>query len=297
MRSPASTPGAVRWVPAGPPSTGRRPSASSCSPPSAPPADPTTVQGTPPERPASTSGRPSASGAPAPSAAGTPAPGGSGANGSRKDTLRCTGPASAHVTGPPLAPAAAPTAPCPVAASARHTVERQWAAEAAVTDSGAGRSHSQRTAPAKIPGCTVVWLAPVPRSSAGRSADSTSRGMPLWCASSTAGCRFATAVPDVVTTGTGRPPTRARPSARKPAERSSIRTWSRSRPARSAASNAYARGAEREPGARTASRTPPRTSSSTTTVARAADGCTPRWCHASVQHPGPSDARPGAHRA
>ena len=54
-----------------------------------------------------------------------------------------------------------------------------------------------------MPGCTVVWLAPVPRSSCGRSALTTTSGVPAWWASSTAGCRLATAVPDVVTTATG----------------------------------------------------------------------------------------------
>ena len=50
----------------------------------------------------------------------------------------------------------------------------------------------------------MVWLAPVPRSSWGRSAlTTTQRHLPAWCASSTAGCRLATAVPDVVTTTTG----------------------------------------------------------------------------------------------
>ncbi len=44
---------------------------------------------------------------------------------------------------------------------------------------------------------------------------SSSSGTPEWDASSTAGCRLATAVPDVVTTGTGRPLPLARPSARK----------------------------------------------------------------------------------
>ena len=51
---------------------------------------------------------------------------------------------------------------------------------------------------------SVVWLAPVPRSRAGRSAVSATRGTPAWAASSTAGCRFAAAVRDVVTTAAGR---------------------------------------------------------------------------------------------
>ena len=64
---------------------------------------------------------------------------------------------------------------------------------------------------------------------------------------------------------TGRPDAFASPSARNPADRSSMRTCSRSRPAASAACSANASGAEREPGASTASRTPHRTSSSTST--------------------------------
>ena len=51
-----------------------------------------------------------------------------------------------------------------------------------------------------MPDCSVVWLAPVPRSRAGRSAETTIRPTPAWMASRTAGCRFATAVPEVVTT-------------------------------------------------------------------------------------------------
>ena len=58
---------------------------------------------------------------------------------------------------------------------------------------------------------SVVWLAPVPRSSCGRSAERTTSGTPVWWASSTAGCRLATAVPDVVMTGTGAPEPLARP--------------------------------------------------------------------------------------
>ena len=104
---------------------------------------------------------------------------------------------------------------------------------------GAGTSTVSRTAPAKMPTWSVVWLAPVPRSSWGRSAVSRISGRPLWCASSTAGCRLATAVPEVVTTATGRgacgwspapcADARTRPTARNAAERSSTRTCRRSR--------------------------------------------------------------------
>ncbi len=116
---------------------------------------------------------------------------GSGPSGSRRQTLRCTGPG-----GPPVAPVAA--------ATARHTVLRQNGGRP-VRTTGAGRSASYRVAPAKMPGCVVVWFAPVPRSSCGRSALTTRSGTSPWEASRTAGCRFATAVPDVVTTAAGTP--------------------------------------------------------------------------------------------
>src|SRR5690606_4834304 len=186
----------------------------------------------------------------------------SGASGSRNPTFRCTGPGRS-----PSPPRAAP--------QARSTRARCAACVPAYDPGhGAGRSCSHRVAPAKRPGCTVVWLAPVPRSSSGRSADSTMSGTAPWCASSTAGCRLATAVPEVVITTAGRRLTFASPRARKPADRSSTRTCRRRRPARSACCTAYASGAERDPGARTTSRTPHRTSSSTSTVARAVEGFT-----------------------
>ncbi len=118
----------------------------------------------------------------------------------------------------------------------------------------------------------MVWEAPVSRSSGGRSAVSTISGTPAWLASSTAGCRFAAAVPEVHDTGTGRPERLARPSARKPADRSSMRTCRRSRPAAAARAKAKDSGAFREPGDNTASVTPAMTSSSTSTVAIAVEG-------------------------
>ena len=53
---------------------------------------------------------------------------------------------------------------------------------------------------------SMVWLAPVSLSSAGRSADKSSMGTLDWLASTTDGSRLATAVPEVVitTAGTGR---------------------------------------------------------------------------------------------
>src|SRR3954454_22337991 len=67
--------------------------------------------------------------------------------------------------------------------------------------------------------------------------------------------------------------------ARYPAVRSSMRTCSRIRPARSASCNANASGALRDPGHSTTSRTPPRINSSTTTRACAVDGFTTTACH------------------
>ena len=84
-------------------------------------------------------------------------------------------------------------------------------------------------------------------SRAGRSAVRSTRRRPEWAASMTAGSRFPTAVPDVVTTATGVRDPAARPSARNPADRSSTRTCSRTSPAASAAYSAT-------PGRRSASR-------------------------------------------
>ena len=133
--------------------------------------------------------------------------------------------------------------------------------------SGAATSRSSRTAPAKMPGCMVVWFERMPRSSAGRSAEQTMSGTPEWCASSTAGCRFATAVPDVVTTTAGRPDSIAVPSARNAAPRSSMRTCRRIAPTRSSSAAASASACEREPGATTTSRTPSRTNALRSAIA------------------------------
>ena len=216
----------------------------------------TAVHGTPPGRP---------SGAAPPS----------GTSGSAKGRLTCTGPGGV----PSAAATARPTA-------ARHGPFSRSGSLAGPADS------ASRTASPKIPGWTTVWFAPVPISCGGRSAVRTSSGTPACDASSTAGCRFATAVPDVVTTGTGRPDRSARPSARKPAVRSSIRTCSRSRPAASAACSANASGALREPGHRTASVTPQRTSSSTITCAWAVEGFTsPRLGRDQLESRGEGRAR------
>ena len=207
-----------------------------------------------------------------PAAAEPSPPTSSGVKGSLNGRLRCTGPGGR------------PTA----AATARPTAARICAA----VPPTAGAS---RTAAPNSPTCATVWLAPVPTSSGGRSAVSASSGTPACAASSTAGRRFAAAVPDVVATGTGRPDANASPSARNPAVRSSMRTCSRRRPAASAACRANASGALREPGHSTASVTPQRTSSSTTVRAASVAGFTagsPRSAPAAARWPPAPPAPP-----
>ena len=67
----------------------------------------------------------------------------------------------------------------------------------------------------------MAWLAPVPRSSGGRSAVSTSSGTRARSASSTAGWKLAAAVPEVHSTTTARPDRLAAPRAKNAADRSS----------------------------------------------------------------------------
>ena len=67
----------------------------------------------------------------------------------------------------------------------------------------------------------MVWGAPQSRSSAGRSAVTTISGTRDWRASSTAGWKWAAAVPDVHSTTTGRPDALAAPRAKNAADRSS----------------------------------------------------------------------------
>ena len=71
---------------------------------------------------------------------------------------------------------------------------------------------------------SIVCGAPRSRSSGGRSAVSTTSGTRAIDASTTAGSRLATAVPDVTTMATARRDARARPSAKNPAARSSSMT-------------------------------------------------------------------------
>ena len=82
------------------------------------------------------------------------------------------------------------------------------------------RSMLARAWTPKSPACAVACEAPTPRSSPGRSALRTRRGRRAWEASRTAGVSSATAVPEV-TMMAGRAPVRARPTAAKPALRSS----------------------------------------------------------------------------
>ena len=95
--------------------------------------------------------------------------------------------------------------------------------------SGVPASQNQRTAAPYSLIWSIVWLAPVPRSSGGRSAVSTISGTADSPASITAGWKLAAAVPEVHSTATGRRLALARPSAVNEAERSSIRTCSRIR--------------------------------------------------------------------
>ncbi len=94
------------------------------------------------------------------------------------------------------------------------------------------------------PCCRVVWFAPVPNSSGGRSAVTTSSGSPAWYASIIAGCMFPAAVPEVHTTAAKpvrlwrAPNPLLMPSARKAAERSSTRTCNATRPASAASCSA-----------------------------------------------------------
>ena len=96
---------------------------------------------------------------------------------------------------------------------------------------------------------SIVWPAPIPRSSGGRSAVSTISGTADSSASQTAGWKLAAAVPEVQSIATGVPLACAAPSAKKAAERSSTITvtsisgWRQS---------ATASGVEREPGETTA---------------------------------------------
>src|SRR2546427_2299332 len=98
----------------------------------------------------------------------------------------------------------------------------------------------------------MVCGAPVSRSSGGRSAVARISGTRADEASTTAGKKFAAALPDVQTRATGRREALASPRAKNPAARSSRQTWV----SMGERSKARARGAERDPEQITASRTP-----------------------------------------
>ena len=103
----------------------------------------------------------------------------------------------------------------------------------------------------------MVWLAPVPRNSGGRSAVSTRRGILPRSASMTAGWKLAAAVPEVQRTAAGLPDALAIPRAQNAADRSSMRTWI---PTPGWPAKARAIGVDREPGAMQAWARPLRTS-------------------------------------
>ena len=125
--------------------------------------------------------------------------------------------------------------------------------------SGTGTSKRHATARPNRSGWSIVWLAPVSRSSGGRSAVSSSSGTPLSAASTAAGSRLAAAVPDVQITAVGASAARAAFTAWYPAARSSMQIDTVSRSERAAAA---ANGAERAPGQTQAERQPQRVSSS-----------------------------------
>src|SRR6266699_3345114 len=106
--------------------------------------------------------------------------------------------------------------------------------------------------------------APLSRSSYGRSAVSTSRGTWLNFASTSAGKKFAAAVPDVHSKATGLRNCFAIPSPKNAAERSSTCIQVR---IAVCATKAMARWVEREPGQITTFRIPARCNSSTNTTA------------------------------
>src|SRR5882672_4345718 len=118
--------------------------------------------------------------------------------------------------------------------------------------SGTPTSTNHRTRSPKSLIWSMVCGAPVSRSSGGRSAVTTIRGTRAEDASTTAGRKFAAALPEVQTTATGRRAALASPSAKNPADRSSSET----RVSMGERPKAIASGAERDPEQTIASRTP-----------------------------------------
>ena len=179
-------------------------------------------------------------------AVGEPIPGASGPSGrsdARYGRSICTGPEGAATE----------------VATARAATSRARAA-AAAPGSGTGSSANHLQAGPYSRAWSMVWAAPRSRSSGGRSAVSTMSGTRAWYASTTAGAKFTTAVPDVPRTATGRRPAFASPRAMKAPARSSRWTITR-RPG--CARRASAMGIDRDPGQTMASRTPAATSSAT----------------------------------
>ncbi len=178
------------------------------------------------------------------------ASGPSGSNDARNGRFRCTGPAGASVA----------------VATARPTTSLTSASgPGPVSGTGSSAYHLQ----ARPYRCawSMVWAAPRSRSSGGRSAVNTMSGTRPWNASTTAGAKLTTAVPDVPRMTTGRRPALARPSAKNAAARSS--TWVRTRMS-GCARSARAMGIDRDPGQTMASRTPAATREPTKTLSGAA---------------------------
>mmetsp|Transcript_47577 Transcript_47577/g.110942 ORF Transcript_47577/g.110942 Transcript_47577/m.110942 type:complete len:231 (-) Transcript_47577:1487-2179(-) len=125
---------------------------------------------------------------------------------------------------------------------------------------GAGKSFSHLTASPNSPGCTITWFAPVSRNSCGLSAVSNRIGIAAAAASTTAGSKFATALPEVTIMAVGAPAAFAHPSAWKQAPRSS---WCTMDLVYGCLLTATTNGVEREPGQMTKFLMPNRTSSIT----------------------------------
>mmetsp|Transcript_7779 Transcript_7779/g.28617 ORF Transcript_7779/g.28617 Transcript_7779/m.28617 type:complete len:224 (+) Transcript_7779:3601-4272(+) len=109
-----------------------------------------------------------------------------GPRGSRNAQFKCTGPG--------LAPRKYRSAVAAIVAHAR----------AGAPSPGGAKSAAKRAYDPKILTWSIVWFAPVSRSSYGRSAVSNNKGVELSEASTTAGSKFATAVPLLQMTAAGR---------------------------------------------------------------------------------------------
>ena len=119
-------------------------------------------------------------------------------SGSRNARLRWTGPG--------------PAGPWSASAKARTARGRQVSSWPSAGTPGVS---AQRVAEPKRPVCSMVCGAPVWCSSGGRSAVHTMSGTRPWCASTTAGCSSAAAVPLVTQMTVGRPVAIANPARRR----------------------------------------------------------------------------------